>query len=105
MDPGSWRNGALSRRTATGASLYAHAPVADDPLDVNRIASRLALILSGALAASAVHDDEAVRTSSSELLAEKEPLHRQGRESGKPELLWYLVLTRSSAHICLSHCG
>jgi hypothetical protein len=60
-------------------------------------ASRLALILSGALAASAVHDDEAVRTSASELLAEIEPLHRQGRESGKPELLWYSHLPGSGA--------
>ena len=79
--------------------LYALAPVADDPQDLNRIASRLELILSGVQAASVVHDDEAVRTGASELLAEIERLQRRGRESEKTELLWYSHLPGSGAGI------
>jgi hypothetical protein len=69
--------------------------VPDDPYDLDGIASRLALILAGVQAAWGVHDDEAVRTGASELLAEIEPLQRHGRESGEPELLWYSHLPGS----------
>ncbi len=75
--------------------------MADDAQDLNRITSRLALILSGVQAASVVHDGQAVRTGASELLAEIEPLQRQGRESGNPELLWYSHLPGSGAGIWL----
>jgi hypothetical protein len=56
---------------------------------LRQIAGRLELIASDLQAASGVHDVEAVRLGASELLAEIEPLQREGRESGKPELLWY----------------
>jgi len=71
-------------------SLVLRSPlVPDDPYDLDGIASRLALILAGVQPAWGVHDAEAVRTGASELLAEIEPLQRHGRESGKPELIWY----------------
>ena len=75
--------------------------MADDTPDLSKIASRLALILSGVQAASVVHDDEVVRTGVSEMLAEIEPLQRQGRDSGSPELLWYSHLPGSGAGVWL----
>jgi hypothetical protein len=75
--------------------------MAGDSHDLNWIADRLTLLLSVVQAACVVHDDEAVRTGASELLAEIEPLQRQGRESGKPELLWYSQLPGSGAGIWL----
>jgi hypothetical protein len=56
---------------------------------LQQIAGRLELIASDLQAASGVQDLEAVRLGASELLAEIEPLQREGRASGKPELLWY----------------
>jgi hypothetical protein len=70
-------------------------PMADGAYDLRAIADRLALIVSGVQAASVVHDAEAVRRGASEMLAEIEPLQREGRESGKPELLWYSHLPGS----------
>lgn len=75
--------------------------MAGDPHDLNRIADHLTLLLSGVQAACVVHDDEAVRTGASELLAEIRPLQREGRESGRPELLWYSHLPGSGAGIWL----
>jgi len=75
--------------------------VADDAPDLNRIANRLALILSGVQAASVVHDDEVVRTGASEILVEIEPLRRKGREYGSPELFWYRHLPASGGGIWL----
>lgn len=72
--------------------------VVADPQDLNRIASRLALILSGVQAAAVVHDDEAVGTGASELLAEIASL----RESGKPEFSWYSDLPGSGTGIWLA---
>lgn len=75
--------------------------MAGEPHDLDRIADRLALLLSGVQAACVVHDDEAVRTGASELLAEIEPLLREGRESRKPQLLWYSHLPGRGAGIWL----
>jgi hypothetical protein len=75
--------------------------VAADPDHLNAIASRLELILSGIQAACVVHNDKAVLAGASELLAEIEPLQRQGRESGNPELFWYSDLPDSGAGIWL----
>jgi hypothetical protein len=68
---------------------------------LQQIASRLELIASDLQAASAAHDREAVRLGASELLAEIEPLQREGRGSGKPELLWYVHHPGGGASIWL----
>lgn len=75
--------------------------MASDVHDFDGVASRLGSILSGIHAGWAVHDDDAVRTGASELLKEIEPFQRQGRESGKPELLWYSHLPGSGAGVWL----
>lgn len=56
---------------------------------LEQVAGRLELIASDLQAACGARDSEAVRLGASELLAEIAPLQREGRESGKPELLWY----------------
>lgn len=83
----------------------------DDHTDaLTRIVGRLDLLVSDLQAAGGAHDGEAVRLGASEVLAELEPLQREGRESGKPQPLWYadhpgggagIWLIEASAHSVL----
>jgi len=58
----------------------------DDRQRVNEIASQLGRIVAGLVVACRATDPEAVRSGASGLLAEIEPLQREGRESGRPQL-------------------
>lgn len=82
----------------------------DHTATLTRIVGRLDLIVSDLQAAGGAHDGEAVRLGASEVLAELEPLQREGRASGKPEPLWYadhpgggagIWLIEASAHSIL----